>query len=798
MEKRLWLHLIGKATMKTNSKSPSLSLVLLLMLAMTNLLAMGQVENPNDKTLSPYFLVKSGDGSAEQLPLLSTKATVHIAGVIAAVTVTQVYKNDGNKPIEAIYVFPASTRAAVNRMKMTIGERTIEALIKEKQKARQEYEQAREQGQTASLLEQQRPNVFQMNVANIMPGDRIEVLLEYAELLIPEKGLYEFVFPTVVGPRYSNQPLASARSEDKWVANPFTHQGEAPSYTFDFSCQLNAGIPISDLRLSSHEADINYLSRKKASITLKNKNQGNKDVILQYRLCGKKLESGLLVYEGKDENFFLAMIQPPVNVNPACLPPREYVFIVDVSGSMSGYPLEISKKLMSELLGKLKNTDLFNILLFAGGSQLFSEKSMQANPVNIKAGIAFINNQQGGGGTELLPALKRALALGSGEDLARTFIIATDGYVAVEKEAFSLIRNNLNKASFFAFGIGSSVNRYLIEGIAHAGMGETFVVTQQSEAEAMASRFREYVERPVLTDIKISYKGINVYDVEPASIPDVFSERPVIVFGKYKGKIDGASISLSGSNGEGIYKESLAFSGAGTGSDNSALRYLWARERIRNLDDFGGTNNETDAASLKKQICALGLSYNLLTQYTSFVAIDSEIRNKSGQSATVIQPLPLPEGVSDQAIGVGMTKSINYNAPSKGYKSVGTSKNYVVEDAKAPMIKEKLEEKPIYTMLEEVGGFPGGEIAMKKFIREHLVYPAEAKRLGITGTVYVSFTINTNGTLGNIKVVRGIGGGCNAEASRLVKAMPKWKAARKNGIAVKSEYTIAIQFPSAS
>ena len=233
------------------------SLVLLISLSLTSSVR-SEPETSDDKTLSPYFMVKSDDPSIDQLPLESTGAEVSIAGVIADVKVTQVYKNAGKQAIEAIYVFPASTKASVYGMKMTIGERTIIARIQEKEKARQEYEQAKHEGKSASLLEQQRPNVFQMNVANIMPGDLIKVELSYTELLVPTEGVYEFIYPTVVGPRYSNKPEASAASSEKWVKNPYLHQGEAPPYAFDITTQIAASIPIQEIICPSHKVNIAY------------------------------------------------------------------------------------------------------------------------------------------------------------------------------------------------------------------------------------------------------------------------------------------------------------------------------------------------------------------------------------------------------------------------------------------------------------------------------------------------------------------------------------------------------------
>ncbi len=742
-----------------------------------------------DKTLSPYFFVKSDNPNLDQLPLKATSAEVNIAGVIADVSVVQEYANEGKKPIEAIYVFPASTRAAVYSMKMTIGERTIIAKISEREQAQLDYEAAKQQGKSASLLEQERPNVFQMNVANIMPGDRIRVELRYTELLVPEDGVYEFVYPTVVGPRYSNQPAVTATPREQWVGNPYTHEGENPLYTFSLKCDLNAGMPVSDVMCTSHKTDIKFDSPSDAVIRLKpeEKQGGNRDFILKYRLAGNKVQSGILFYPGKDENFFLAMIQPPKQVKLSVIPPREYVFIVDVSGSMNGYPLDISKKLLRDLIGNLHSTDRFNVLLFAGASNLLSETSLSANGANIEKAINFIDHEQGGGGTELLPALKRALNLKGTEGFARSFVIATDGYVTVEKEAFDLIRKNMDKANFFAFGIGTSVNRLLIEGLAHVGMGMPFVITKPDEAEAIAEKFRKYVQNPVLTHISVSYNNFDVYDLEPLSVPDVFSERPVIIFGKYRGTPSG-NITIKGLNGEGEYESRLLASTAKISESNSAIRYLWARERIRTLSDYASSGyNGTD--EYKPAIIELGLKYNLLTAYTSFIAIDNDIRNKESNSTTVNQPLPLPEGVSDHAVG-GVTISA-YKVPMEK-RSTGCT---VQEVQSNDVIKVKEESEMPFIVVETMPEFIGGEMGLEAFLAASINYPQQAKEKGIKGSVYVSFTVDKKGKVTDVKVLRGIGGGCDEEALRVIKLTSgKWKPGMQNGKPVKVAMNLPVMF----
>lgn len=775
-------------------------LCVVFVLALISCNAHSQKEDNTDKSLSPYFFVQSSNSKTDQLPLKSTSAQVNIAGIIADVTVKQEYRNEGKSPIEAIYVFPASTRAAVYSMTMTIGERVIKAVIKEKEQARKDYEQAKQQGKSASLLEQQRPNVFQMNVANIMPGDLIKVEMRYTELLVPENGVYEFVYPTVVGPRYSNKPACTTPENDKWVANPYTKEGENPMYTFDIKINLNAGMPVKDARCNSHDLDIRYTSADKVVASLKpgNEYSGNRDVIFQYRLQGDAINSGLLLYKGETENFFLAMLQPPQRITPAAIPPRDYVFIVDVSGSMSGFPLDISKKVLHDLVGKLSPSDQFNVILFAGASNLMSPQSIPANQENINQAIRFIDAAQGGGGTELLSALQKALALPTSENISRSFVILTDGYVDVEKESFELVRRNLAKANFFAFGIGSSVNRFLIEGLAHAGMGESFVVEKPDKAGEMASQFRKYIESPVLTNISISYRDFQAYDVEPVSIPDVFAERPVVIFGKWRGTARG-KITLTGSGGKGIYNEELVVDAQKIADNNSALKYLWARKRIQMLDDYSKAGGQDK--KLKEEVTGLGIKYNLLTAYTSFVAIDSEVRNKTGQVETVKQPLPLPEGVSNLAVGGGTAsfakRSVNFTAPvvNEEYAESGSSDKLLeCKSGAAPKSKEETETAEPLRFVQQMPEYPGGQQALNHFISQNLKYPEKAAEMGISGRVVVQFEVDETGTISKIKVIRGIGGGCDEEAIRIIKLMGRWKPGKQNGKAVKTMFTIPITF----
>jgi Ca-activated chloride channel family protein len=618
-----------------------------------------------DRSLSPYLYVAGGDPQRDQVPLKKTWAEVNIAGVIAAVKVHQIFENSGGKPIEAVYVFPASTRAAVHAMRMKIGARTVEAKIERKVTAREQYEAAKQAGKRASLLEQQRPNVFTMNVANIMPGDRIEVELDYSELVVPENSTYEFVYPTVVGPRYAGGADPKA---DTWMANPHLSEGKAEPYAWDLKVHLQTGIGLKEVSSPSHKIAVSYSGPSTADIKLAQAGGGNKDFVLRYRLAGDKIETGLLQYDepgnlGRpNEKFFALLVEPPRRPALADIPGREYIFLLDVSGSMHGFPIDTTKELMRNLLPKLRPTDHFNLVFFSGANYTWSPKgSRPATEANLREGMDKILKENGGGGTELMGGLEAAYAIPPvGKGVSRTVVVVTDGYVGVEAKAFRFVRERLDQANLFAFGIGSSVNRGLIEGMARAGLGEPFVVLGPQKAKAEADKLREMIERPVLTDIEIRFGDAGVYEVAPEKLPDLLALRPLLIYGKYKGE-QPTKIEITGRTGRGAWHHTIDLRPADARKENQALRALWARKWVELLEDefhLGG------GKPVEEAITNLGLFYNLLTPFTSFVAIDSEVVNHGGAQDTVRQPLPMPEGVSNYAVASGRRTMPSVVTPS--------------------------------------------------------------------------------------------------------------------------------------
>lgn len=709
------------------------------------------------KTLSPFFFVGHGDSGLDELPLKSAKAVVHISGVMAEVIITQVYRNEGGETLEAIYIFPASTRAAVHAVRMTIGDRIIQAEIMERKKARETYEKAKEEGKTSTLLEQQRPNVFQMNLANILPGDLITVELKYTELIVPEEKIYRFVYPAVVGPRYSNAPAGGSDDKQNWVENPYLHQGQGTPYEFGLSVDLRTGPPLAMITSPSHEIKVEYSKKTEAHVRINEEPQvGTKDFVLEYRLAGNRIETGLLLYPGEKENYFLLMVDPPEKISPQEILPREYVFVVDISGSMRGFPLEVSQDLMTRIINGLGPDEYMNILLFAGGSSVLSANgSLPASKENKAKALAWIKEAKGGGGTELLPALKKAMDLPKRKGLSRIMVVITDGYVHVEPEAIELVRSNLGQANLFTFGIGTSVNRYLIEVLARVGQGEPQIVLNRHEAKSKAERFRRYIKSPVLTDIKVDFGEFQISEQEPVSLPDLFGERPVILFGKYSGAPRGL-ITLKGNTAEGEFKREIRVTPEMLSSQNTALKYLWARSRITTLSDM---NNLHSSDKRVQEVTALGLKYGLLTAYTSFVAVD-RLKRSDGRVVTIKQPLPLPQGVSDSAVGHGrrMLKAHVATSPQPSGSTLYESSKVPSPDSAAENAMERPQLPEVRFLIKELKKGLDQQKILEALLKKHSLFnqcyrQARMHFRDLSGQMVVIFKVDPKGMPHEIRFV---------------------------------------------
>ncbi|NBH73234.1 VWA domain-containing protein [Clostridiaceae bacterium] len=627
----------------------------------------------DEPALAPYFVIEGADPETDAFPLKETDVSASINGIIAETFVTQTYANEGQKPINARYLFPASDSVSIHGMKMQIGDQVITAKIQEREEAKETFQAAKEEGKSASLLEQQRPNVFSMDVANIMPGDTVRIELHYTEMVVSTEGIYEFVFPTVVGPRYAgnaegkeddpqNEPGSGSQTPNQWVATPYLEEGKTPPGKYNITVNLSTGVPLTSLSSKSHEVKIEKSSDSTATVTLAHPEDyaGNRDFILRYQLTGEEINSGLILDSDGEENYFMLMVQPPERYTSGQLLPREYIFVLDVSGSMYGYPLDTAKDLIRDLVSGLKESDRFNLLLFSNSSLQMSPGSVPATKENIQKAMDMINQESGGGGTELAEALREAVSIPMDPEFSRSVITITDGYISGEKEIFGIIHKNLGNTNFFSFGIGDSVNRYLIDGIAKAGQGEAFVVTDSEDAAETAERFRTYVQAPLLSDIKVDFDGFEAYDIEPPVVPTLFARRPIVLFGKWRGEQAGTiritgrqggegDVSLNGTDGEAGFVQEIDVASMENSKHSQALRYLWARKKVERLMDYG--SQSTDSKLTKKLVTAIGLQYSMMTPYTSFVAVTETVRNPAGEGCDVTQPSALPLHVSGLAVG---------------------------------------------------------------------------------------------------------------------------------------------------
>jgi Ca-activated chloride channel homolog len=467
---------------------------------------------------------------------------------------------------------------------------------------------------------------------------------------------------------------------------------------------------------------------------------------------------------------------------------------------------------MRNLLRSLRPTDHFNIVCFSGANWVWSPKgSLPATEANLKAGLDEILKMHGGGGTELMGGLEAAYAIPPvGKGVSRTVVIATDGYVGVEAKAFRFVRERLDQANLFAFGIGSSVNRGLIEGMARAGLGEPFVVLGPDKAEAQAAKLRKMIDRPVLTDIAVRYGEAGAYEVAPEKIPDLLAERPLLIYGKYTGS-KATRIEISGRTGRGPWHHAVDLRPADARKENQALRALWARKWVEIMEDefhLGG------GKPVENAITDLGLFYNLLTPFTSFVAIDSEVVNRGGQADTVRQPLPMPEGVSNYAVG-DKVKRMAMPARVRAAKEMDTP----AASAPPPMPAPEMLAKPVADMdgrelgrVYQVDDYlKAGKVAKKskqdtcavgvkiekaenagdtQALRALVEQTVKALGCSPTGTTRLRITIDGSGKLVRVQVVSGDKSLGASLVKKLADKISATRAAGKNNATVEISITL--------
>lgn len=610
------------------------ALFLLLIVVFSALTILAQQSAGSEGTL----FARDRQGALGFCPLKSTKVQADISGFVARVTVLQEFENTYGDPIEAVYTFPLSQNSAVDRMTMTIGERVIRGKIMKREEAKKVYEAARAAGQAAALLDQQRPNIFTQSVANIMPGEKVVVEISYVETLKYEDGSYEFVFPMVVGPRYI--PASVPAYDARRISPPVS--ADRAGHDISVDVNLNAGVPIEDVRSVSHEIESVPFSAEGRKVTLKHlKAIPNKDFILRYDVTGKRIEDGILMHRGAKGGFFTMMVQPPESFAPKDVTPKEIVFVLDTSGSMNGFPIEKAKESMNLALDGLNPRDTFNLITFAGETSILFEKPVPATEENLARAREFLSSRKGWGGTEMMKAIRAALEPSASQRHVRIVCFMTDGYVGNETQIIAEIQKYSN-ARVFAFGIGNSVNRYLLDKMAQEGRGEVEYVSLKDDGSKAAMRFHERVRNPLLTDISVDWKGMGVSDIYPGRQPDLFSAKPVALTGRFT-KSGFVSLTLRGKMAGRDYTRDIPVTFPESEAANDALASIWARARVDELMSKY-TMAGTDKKAVEDEITQLGLEFGLMTQFTSFVAVEEKVVNQDGRQVRIEVPVELADG----------------------------------------------------------------------------------------------------------------------------------------------------------
>jgi Ca-activated chloride channel family protein len=580
-------------------------------------------------------------------PLKHTEVAAAISGPLARVTVTQEFENPYPEKIEAVYTFPLPHGAAVDDMTMLVGDRTIRGAIKRREEARAIYDAARRQGRVAGLLDQERPNIFTQAVANIAPGAKVKITISYVETVEYEDGSYRFTFPMVVGPRYSPRGLADAAR----VTPPVTPPGTRAGHDISVAVTLDAGVPIDALESATHEVTIRRTDARRAEVRLRdNATIPNKDFVLRYDVAGRRVEDAVLTHHDARGGFLSLILQPPERVAPAEITPKELVFVLDTSGSMTGFPIEKAKETMRLALDGLNPRDTFNLITFSGDTHVLFPAPVPATAENLARAQQFLASRAGSGGTEMMKAVRAAFEGAGAGGSVRVICFMTDGFVGNDLEILGEVQRHA-AARVFAFGIGASVNRFLLDGMARYGRGEVEYVGLNDDGSAAARRFHERVRSPLLTDITIDWGELPVTEIYPERVPDLFAARPVVISARYTGAASGVA-RLRGTMGGRPFSREIRVSLPAAEPRHDVLATLWARRRVEELTgrNLEGMQRGVVDAALKEQIVRTGLEYRLMTPFTSFVAVEETTVIEEGVPRRIEVPVEMPEGVSYEGV----------------------------------------------------------------------------------------------------------------------------------------------------
>jgi Ca-activated chloride channel family protein len=737
-------------------------------------------------------LLTGVDDEKVDVPLAHTGVRIRIDGHLADTTVTQTFHNPYGDKINAVYLFPLPTGAAVNEMKITTSGRTIEGVVKKREEAVRTYERARKKGFVAALLTQERPNLFTQSVANIEPGAEVRVAIRFVQSLDYEQGRYELTFPMVAGPRY--MPEASVQAGEAAAVQPqVLPPGTRSSHDIGLFVQIDAGVPVTAVESPSHEIDVTRDERtgRRAAVSIADGDTiPNKDFVLRYAVAGEAPEFAVLAHrdaDGRDGSFML-IAQPPAGAGDDDVAPRELVFVLDTSSSMAGEPLAKAKQVIRQVLGGMRADDTFQIVRFDDGASALGPQPIANKPKNLRYVYDWLDALDAAGGTEMTTGLEAALAVPHDPLRLRLAVFLTDGYIGNEDEILELVANKMGEARLFSFGVGSAVNRYLLEEMAVLGRGAAQFVSPDEPTDEVVTRFYERIDRAVFTDVRIDWGELAVKDTVPAAIPDLFVGQPLVLTGHYSTPGRG-TITVHGRRGGHDISFDVPVE-LPEARDRPAVASLWARRRITELSRALIRAND---AAIEKQILELALAHRLMTRYTAFVAVDRSRITGGGDAKTVAVPVEVPKGVrsiarSSGAMGMMMgsggfgMSGAGAGGGGVGYGTIGIGSYGTVghgsssakgsgygrgfgrgDDLAAPQKKEAARAvRPAVRIGAAVVRGSLDKAIIRRYIRKRLpaVKHCYEKQLTrepeLEGTVTVKFVINAQGKVTSV-VVKGLG-----------------------------------------
>ncbi|MFH1436694.1 MAG: VIT domain-containing protein [Pseudomonadota bacterium] len=602
---------------------------------------------------SSNFFGTTKGGETAGFVLKETQVFTEITGNTAHTEVMQTYANPFSEPIEGIYFFPLPESSAINRMVMLIGSRVIEADIKPKEEAEEIYETARDEGKHASLLEEQRDNIFKQSVANIMPGEEIKIYIRFVQPVLYDENVFSYRFPTVIGPRYFPEGYAIYNPDKTDVHPAYLNPGvetEKIKHRFQIDVLLRSGIDREFIKSPSHDIDIaenkagglyEYsISNDKAD------DRPDKDFVLEYKFPGDSIKTTLLTHKAaEDKNgYFMLVLYPPDLPDSGKVSPKEMFFVLDTSGSMSGAPIKTAKELMDASISNMNKQDSFQVYTFSNDVQAYFDQPVTWSKKNVEDAVSTIKKVSANGGTEMLGPFQTALGYPQDDGRLRIVFFLTDGYVGNEAEILSLIEASNEKSRIFPVGIGCAPNSYLIESIASVGRGKPFYFGQNGNGADLVKSFYDKISSPYLVDVRVEVKAkdVKLADMAPKYVPDLFAGSPLFVVGRYKGSGDG-TIMVKGKVGGKPVTIPVTAAFPEKSLENSAIKYLWADKRIKELEAKEDLFSENHMEEIEK----LALRYHLVSRYTSFVAVEKKVVNTSGSGDKLLKVFAkahIPEG----------------------------------------------------------------------------------------------------------------------------------------------------------